>query len=329
METTATIAGNGHIAFIDGRAVREILPPSAAVDALEAVLSAGLDPERDSPRSRVDTGVGQFLQMPSAWQDSVGTKLLTITPANPALGAPVIQGLYVLFGGETRQPQAVLDGMELTNLRTSAVSALGARLLAAPGPQRLVVFGTGVQAWEHLKTFNDVFELEDVAIVGRRPAAAAALAARASAELGLAARAADASAVAAADLVICCTAADQPLFDGTLVSDSAVVVAMGAHEPTSRELDDALMGRAAVVVESVDSALREAGDVIQALSSGALTGPGELITLAELVTGKRPIPRGRPVVFKTTGMPWQDLALARAIVDAHPAVGGPGPGTSR
>ena len=184
MESPNSIAARRcPIAFIDGEAVRDALAPAAAVDALESVLVSGLDPEQDGRRSRVDTGVGQFLQMPSSWEDVVGTKLLTITAGNSAVGAPVIQGLYVLFGGPTRQPQAVLDGIALTNLRTSAVSALGARLLAAPGPQRLVIFGTGVQAWEHMRTFNDLFELGDVAIVGRTPDAAARLAARAATEL--------------------------------------------------------------------------------------------------------------------------------------------------
>lgn len=318
--------------FIDGEELRAALSPAAAVTALEETLRAGFDPEQDAPRTRVDTASGQFLQMPSTWDGAVGTKLLTITPDNAALGAPVIQGIYALFGGPAQAPLAVLDGIELTNLRTSAVSALGARLLldaqrdglagadAHRTAPQLVVFGTGVQAWQHIMTFHDVFALGGVAVVGRNPAAAAQLAARARRELGLAASVADASAVAGADLVVCCTAAQRPLFDGALVPDSAVVVAIGSHSPTSRELDDTLMARAAVVVESRDSALREAGDVVQALASGAISAPQDLRTLAELVADGLRSQAGRPAVFKTTGMPWQDLAVARAVVAAHRSI---------
>jgi len=66
------------------------------------------------------------------------------------------------------------------------------------------------------------------------------------------------------------------------------------------------------VVESRASALREAGDVIQALSAGVLR-EDDLVGLAELVRGEAsPIP-GRPRFFKSTGMAWEDLVLAAAV----------------
>ena len=311
----ASPAFQQQIAFVTGEQLRQAVSPTAAVNALQAVLEAGLDPEHDSPRTRVATEGGLFLQMPSTWQDTVGTKLLTIAPGNAQLGAPVIQGLYAIFGGVTQAPLAILDGIELTNLRTSAVSALGARLVATDGPKNLVVFGTGVQAWEHIRTFADVFNVSSLAIVGRNGGAAQALVQRAQDELGIQSRVGTAQEVSEADLIVCCTASTDPLFDGSLVSDQAIVVAMGAHDPASRELDDSLLRRSTVVVESRDSALREAGDVIQALKSGAIADPSLLLTLADIVTGATsPLP-GRPTVFKTTGMPWQDLAVARAVLE--------------
>lgn len=309
-------ASQQHIPYITGERLREVLTPTAAVKALQAVLEAGLDPESDAPRSRVTTGSGVFLQMPSTWNGMVGTKLLTITEANAVVGAPVIQGLYALFGGKTQAPLAILDGIELTNLRTSAVSALGARLAAGHGPKRLLVFGTGVQAWAHIESFADVFDLSTVTVVGRRPNSAQNLVDRAKADLGLAGAVGSVHDVAQADLIVCCTASVEPLFDGTAVSDHAVVVAMGAHEPTSRELDDGLLQRSNVIVESLDSALREAGDVIQAIESGAISDATELMTLVDVVSGVRNLKRGRPTVFKTTGMPWQDLIVACSILDA-------------
>jgi len=108
-----------------------------------------------------------------------------------------------------------------------------------------------------------------------------------------------------------------PLFDGSLVKEDAVIVAIGSHEPDMRELDDALMSRSSIYVESLGSSQREAGDIVQALASGAIAGPDRLDTLADLVRGRRPRPAGRPAVFKTTGMPWQDLAVAAAAYEAN------------
>jgi ornithine cyclodeaminase len=116
--------------------------------------------------------------------------------------------------------------------------------------------------------------------------------------------------VAAADVICCCTTAREPLFDGGLVAEHACVVAIGSHEPAARETDDALASRATVVVESRDSALREAGDVVGAVEAGALD-PGELVTLRELVVGTE-LPPG-PRLFKSTGMAWEDTVVAAAV----------------
>jgi ornithine cyclodeaminase len=301
--------------FIDGHAIERAITIRAAVECLERVLASGFDPELDAPRSRVNTNSGQFLQMPSTSGNYVGTKLLTINPANASAGLPVIQGIYALFGGPDQRPLAVLDGLTLTNLRTPAVSAMVALRLASPGPKKVLVFGTGTQAWEHIKAFSDLLKLSRVGIVGRNRARAQTLVDRA-AEIGLNAVVCGADAVQEADLVICCTSSSVPLFDGSQVKDTAIVIAIGSHEPGNRELDDMLMSRATVYVESRTSSLREAGDVIQAMSSSAIPGPESLITLTEMPLQSTVVPHGRPAVFKSTGMPWQDLAIAAAVFEA-------------
>lgn len=287
---------------------------SDAVNQLDSFLKEGFDPEQDGIRSRLDTPQGQLLQMPSSWRNYTGTKLLTITPANASSGSPVIQGVYVLFGGLDQRPLAVFDGGALTNLRTPAVSVLGALKLMAPGPKNLLIFGTGPQAWEHVKAFSSMITINRVGIVGRNAAAAAVMAARASA-MGMTSKVCSIEEVSEADLIICCTSSAEPLFDGSRVKDTAVVIAIGSHQPDRRELDDALLARASICVESLRSAQLEAGDVIQAMASGAILGPDSLIILADLVCGRKQVQTKQPAVFKTTGMPWQDLAIAISLYE--------------
>ncbi len=302
--------------FIDESGLGKAITIPDAVKRLESFLLDGFDPEQDGLRTRLVTTRGQFLQMPSTSGCYVGTKLLTVSPDNTSAGLPVIQGLYALFGNADQRPLAVIDGMALTNLRTPAVSALGALLLASSGPMRLLIFGTGPQAWEHLMAMNSVFSLAGVGIAGRNKAAARLMVDRAS-EMGLMAEVSSVDMVADADLIICCTGSTEPLFDGSLVKDTAVVVAIGSHEPENRELDDILMSRADIFVESLLSSQREAGDIIQAMASGAIACPARLKTLADLVAGRSRREEGRPAVFKTTGMPWQDLAIATAVYEAY------------
>ena len=271
--------------FISAADVALRLDAAAAAGALEAALAAGLDPEADPPRGVLELEGGQLLVMPSAAGAHAAVKLVTVG------GDPRVQGVCVVFDAATLAPVALVDGIALTNLRTPAVSALAVRLLAAPGARRLLVFGRGPQARAHA----EALALGHVDLVGRN----------APADLD--------DLVAAADVICCCTTAREPLFDGALVADHAAVVAIGSHEPDVRETDDALARRATVVVESRASALREAGDVIAAIAAGALA-EDELVTLADLVGGRAAVAPGRPRLFKSTGMAWEDAVVAGALV---------------
>lgn len=267
----------------------ERLSIAEAADALEAALRAGLDPEADTPRAAVELEAGQLLLMPGAAGAHAAVKLLTVG------GEPRIQGVCVLFDQATLAPVALIDGIALTNLRTPAVSALAVRLLAEPGARRLLVFGRGPQALAHAEAVRAVRPIERVDVIGSDR--------RASDEL-----------VASADVICCCTTARMPLFDGSLPAEHATVVAIGSHEPGVREVDDAFVSRATVVVESRASALCEAGEVIGALDSGALE-EDQVVTLADLTSERASPDPTRPRLFKSTGMAWEDAVVASAVVE--------------
>lgn len=300
--------------FLGPQEVARLLPFADAVDELELALREGLDPEEDPPRSAFAAAAGEILLMPSSWAGAAGVKLATVAPANPERGLPRVQGVYVLFDAATLAPAALVDGTALTSLRTAAVSALAVRRLARPEARRLLVFGTGPQAWSHLQALRAVRPLEHVEVFARDRARLGEFVERCD-RAGVSATAPDAPAdehIGRADIVCCCTTAREPLFDGTRVAAGATVVAVGSHEPAAREVDERLAGRASVVVEARSAALREAGDVIQAIDAGALDADS-LITLAALVRGDAELPGERPRLFKSTGMAWEDVVVATAL----------------
>ncbi|MFH7594055.1 ornithine cyclodeaminase family protein [Streptomyces racemochromogenes] len=313
---TGTPAGG--LLQLDAAQTAGLLTTAQAADALAGALRAGLDPESCPQRTSVAAPGGELLLMPAASGGYAGVKIAGVAPGNPARGLPRITGSYLLLDGPTLRPLALLDGAALTALRTPAVSVLALRHLTAPGrPLRLVVFGSGPQAYGHLDAVLELRELAEAVVVARDPGRAGRLAAYAR-SLGVQARTGIPRDVARADLVLCCTTAREPLFDGRLVAPGAVVVAVGSHEPEARETDTALVRRAAVYVESRAAALREAGDLLIPEAEGAI-GPGHIsATLADLVTG-RTSPGGRPSrpqLFKSVGMAWEDLAVAVAIYHA-------------
>lgn len=291
--------------------VQNLLSIGEAVDVLERTLTEGYDPEQDGTRSRLGVPNGQLLQMPSGTREWCGTKLVTLRPGNENVGLPVIQGVYVLFEGETLRPIAVLDGASLTALRTPAVTALAVRHLTTRPSGRVTLFGTGVQALPHVEALRAVFTPEHISIVGRRTERVHAVVDEVN-QMGIPASAGRPEEVAEADVVLCCTSASTPLFDGSLVQDHAVVCAIGSHDPSTREVDSELVRRANCVVESHTSAKAEAGDLIIPANEGVFDW-AEAITLSELVTSRPELPSDRPRLFKGTGMPWQDLSVVSAI----------------
>ncbi|WP_282857562.1 ornithine cyclodeaminase family protein [Pseudoclavibacter helvolus] len=307
------------ITYIDAEAVAELLTPTAAVDALRRALAEGFRPETDHARIFEPLERGEFLLMPAETSRSTGIKLLTIAPDNPARGLARIQGLYVLFDSETLSPRAIIDGPALTDIRTSAVSVAAVKdaLERDSAPLNVVVYGAGPQARAHVRTVRAVLEgtraVGGVTSVVRSPARVSGdgdfdeVVAAGSAEADAATK--------QAGLILCTTTASTPLFGDELVRADAVVVAVGSHSPDARELPGALLGRAVVIVEDRAAALRECGDVIMAIDEGELAAH-DLIPMADLARGALELPGGRPVVFKSAGMSWEDLVLAQAIADA-------------
>ena len=283
----------------------------AAVRAIQRDLLAGLDPAADFDRGILDLKNGQLLLMPTESFEFVGVKIASVAPNNPAIGRQRIQGIYVLMDAETLSPVALLDGSALTTLRTPAVSAAAADLLAPAVIENLVVFGSGPQAWGHIQALRSIRSIGKVTIVARNQERSDQLKARIEAT-GLAAFVGSADDVRDAQMIVCATTAREPLFDGLLVPDDSCTIAVGSHEPDARELPSALVARGQIVVEDAAVALREAGDLIIPIGEG-LASADSLVSMRQIIVRETEVDRTRPRIFKSSGMSWEDLAIAAEV----------------
>lgn len=297
--------------FVSGDELQQLMPWSAAVCVLRQSLRDGRAPGRTPQRSSFPTRAGELLIMPSEVGDFVGVKLVSVNDGAVGLDVPRIQGLYLLIDASTLTPVALMDGVVLTAIRTASVSALAVDCLAVGEASRLVVFGTGAQAKGHVRAISTVRPIREVVLIGRSPARARALADQLRHE-GLLVETGSVDDVRKADVIACCTSSRTPLFDTALVADHATVVAVGSHHPDAREVDSSLVTRATVVVESRQSALKEAGDILLALSDGVPESSAIDGALVDLVAGKLAIDPRRPRFFKSVGEAWEDLVIASA-----------------
>lgn len=301
---------------LDAEAVFAGLSPAEAVAALRAALASDFDPADDIPRTIADISAGNMIFMPSEIGDWVGVKLAGVSVGNPERGLPRIMAQYLMYDSATLELRTVIDGAALTTLRTPAVSvaAIEPALNRFNQPVNVVIFGAGPQGVGHADTIAGVLDVElaDVAFVVRTPTQVTAdvrdrgrVIEAQSAEVDAALR--------AADIIVTATTASEPLFSADLVKPGAVVMACGSHDPHSRELPAELFTSAMVVVEDLSTVLREGGDVVLAISDGALDADS-LVTMKQFSNGEVSAEANQTVIFKGSGMSWEDLAVATELV---------------
>jgi ornithine cyclodeaminase len=256
----------------------------------------------------------------------VGVKIVTVFPDNGLRSLPAIQGQYLLLDGATGVPLALLDGAMLTKRRTACASGLASRFLSRPDSRRLLMIGTGALAPELIRVHCKVRPVETVDIWGRTAAHAEALASRLSRALPQAlgrpvtvrAAADRAAAVREADIVSCATLSRSPLVEGGWLRPGQHLDLVGAYTPAMRESDDQAVRAAQVFVDTRAGALKEAGDIVLALQSGAIDEDDVLADLFDLSRGRH---RGREpgdtlgiTLFKSVGAALEDLAAAELAV---------------
>lgn len=274
--------------------------------ALEEALSAISRGEVSVPaRSAARTPNGLLAAMPGYLEGAgLGAKLVSVYPDNVAAGYPSHQGVILLFDPETGTPSALLGATYITAIRTGMTAAVAARALAEE-VNEIAVLGGGVQAQSHLEAFSFLFPKARLRIAARSSAVASALA--------LNRRNVDALdnfevAVDGADVVCCCTDANEPIFEDRWLKAGCHVSSVGS----GREVPDATVDRAEVFVESTAALLRPPAGTAE------LAGrPQESVTeIGEVLEGRAP-GRSSPqavTLYKSMGHAAEDLAASALVL---------------
>jgi ornithine cyclodeaminase/alanine dehydrogenase-like protein (mu-crystallin family) len=244
------------------------------------------------------TLVGNSLVMPGRLDEVMAVKVVSVVPGNPA-------GLVAVFDAQG-SPIGLVHGPTLTAIRTGAVCGLATHMLARRDARTLVMLGAGAMAIDQIEAVRAVRQIERILIWSRSAERARSLAGLVGGEPVAYAD----NAVALGDIISCATPAMSPLFDPALIQPSTHVNAVGAFTPQMAELPPDLLHRAYVVVDDLEAAASEAGDLIQANRE-----PDS--TLRELLAGaNREVDRD-VTVFKSVGVAAQDVAAGhRALINA-------------
>jgi alanine dehydrogenase len=307
--------------------VRAALPMPTAIEAMRDAFVQIATGQVEAPlRSSVRTPGGVTLFMPgylAAGEGSLAQKIVSVYPGNETLGLPVLHGLVVVLDPRTGVPRGILDGGALTAIRTGAAAGLATDLLARPESRVLALFGAGGQAYDQASAVRAVRPIEEIRIVSLHGRRCAALAGRLR-QAGHAARSVrdPAEAVRGADVITSATPSRTPLFRDADVAPGAHLNAVGAYTPEMQEIPPETVARARVVIDQLEAALAEAGDLLKPLAAGLISQRHFETTLGEVALGKAPGRRSPEEItlFKSVGLAAQDVAAAtRALAAAEVA----------
>ncbi|MEP7026412.1 MAG: ornithine cyclodeaminase family protein [Actinomycetota bacterium] len=303
-------------ALIDADLLRSLVPMTDAIEASAAAFAAAAAGEVTGPlRSALSRH--RVLVMPAEHSSgSAIVKVISLQPDGWKEGLPSIGGCVLWVDGGTGRITAMLDGASFTALRTGAASGLATSLLAPPNSSVLAMLGAGGQAADQVSAVCAVRPVTEVRVFSRRGDRREKLCAQLTAAYpGVTFQACGSprEAVRGADVICTATRSSVPLFEASDLGPQVHINAVGAYTPAMCELAAEVFGQAAIVViDQLDAALAEAGDLLQAIEAGQLRRDS-LVELGHLLGGQATRPTGL-TVFKSVGIAAQDWALGEVAV---------------
>jgi ornithine cyclodeaminase/alanine dehydrogenase-like protein (mu-crystallin family) len=316
----------GSLRVISGRKLLQLVPMADAINAVrEAFVSVSGGRIEQLPRTTLSDG--SLLTMVAGGYGSSGAclKVIGVRQDPNQTQFPLINALVLWFDLVTGQPLALIEGNELTALRTGAASGVATDLLGAPDATVLTMIGSGAQAASQVQAVCTVRRIEMVRVFSRNGVTAASLCERLSQVLPkVEFRVCPdiSSAVQDADVICTATTATAPLILSRDLKQRVHINAVGAYRPNMCEISsEVIAGASVVAVDHLPAALEEAGDLLQSVAAGqfAMHDAIELGVLA----GK---PKGMQsgwTIFKSVGIAAQDWAIAKLAVERSRGSGVP------
>ena len=296
--------------FLNETDVRQLLTMPLALDAVEEAhseLSLGKAIDVPRQRTRLPQTALHLLQGAMPGRDAIGYKAYTSSRSG-------VRFLVHVFSAATGGLRVVLEADFLGMMRTGAASGVATRWLARPDAEILGVFGAGWQAEGHLEAIAAVRPLRRVKVFSRNAERLAAFCSKMAERLKIEVVPASSAeeTVRGSDIVSTITTSAAPLFEAAWLSPGTHINAAGSNSLIRREVgEDVLKVCRPIVVDSVDTALKEAGDLLPAMEKGRLS-ERQLVELGDVIVGRHP---GRSTadeitLFESQGMAVQDISLA-------------------
>ena len=247
-----------------------------------------------------------------------GVKVVSDYVDNYRRQLPSEMGLLNLFDPATGAPVAVIDAAGLTDMRTGAVTAIGARHLARKSSRVLGHIGARGTAYWNVRLLDSLFHFDEIRVHSRRPESRDAFARKLSQDLGKPVMATDdwVSCARGADIVVEASrlSAPEPMLRTEWIARGAFVVPYGTMSAVELSLTD-IMDK--VVVDDWGQCKSgQFGSLRAHVEAGKLSESTLHAELGEIVAGRKP---GREredetILLWHRGLSLSDIALGAAML---------------
>jgi ornithine cyclodeaminase len=254
-----------------------------------------------------------------------GVKIVGDYVDNFRRGLPSEMALLNLFNPRTGAPVAVLDAAGITDMRTGAVTAIGAKHLAPPDAKVLGHVGAPGTAYWNVRLLDRLFDFAEIRVHSRRPESRNAFAERLRSDLGKVIVVTDdwQACLEGADIMVEASRLDrpEPLFRSEWVGEGACVIPYGTMSAVELSLTD-VMDK--IVVDDWGQARAGPYGALRAhVDGGRLSKVNLHAELGEIVAGKKP---GRErddetILFWHRGLSLSDIALGHAMLEKARSLG--------
>lgn len=247
-----------------------------------------------------------------------GVKVVGDFVNNYKLGLPSEMALLLLLDPATGIPKAILDATAITDMRTGAMTAIGAKHLAPPRPRVLGHVGSRGTSYWNVRLLDRLFDFEEIRVHSRRPESREAFADRLSRDLGKPVRVTTdwQSCFEGADILVEASrlVAPEPLFKTAWIKPGALVIPYGTM--SSLELSIAQAAQKVVVCDRGQMRAGRLGALRPHIDAGLISEETVHAELGEIVAGARPGREhaGETILFWHRGLSTTDIALGAAML---------------
>ncbi len=307
--------------ILNQQKIKKILPLSKIDKVIKAVEKAFFDLSQEKIQMPPKIYLyfkkynGDLRIMPSFSEtlNLAGVKLVNVHPENFKKRLPTVMAVILLYDPRTGLPLVLMDGIQITALRTGAVSAIATKKLAREDANTLGVVGAGFQAITQIAAISKVKKLKEILVYDinkERIKNLAKILKKEKIEI----KEGTLEEVCQKDILVTVTPAREPIVKMTWIKPGTHINAIGADAAGKEELEPEILKRAKIIVDNKEQAFHS-GEINVPLEKGIIKKEDIFASLDEIVSNKKIGRENKDeiTIFDSTGLAIQDLYTASLV----------------